>query len=133
MAWILLGLIWVAGISAVVYGPKRNWPTEIYYFTCFSLLLLSLVYGISILDWHIGSSDVDLKRATVQAQQARADALATQKQMILISTSAIELTGMTVECSSRPGGCAGATKKEILRRQKTLLAYIDGIEATGGN
>jgi hypothetical protein len=127
MSWILLAFILFSAICAVALGAKAKWAKEVYYFVGFSMLLLTVVYGITILDWEIVGSGVSVKKAKEEVNQAKEDVLAVQRQLVYISTSTIELTDLAAECASRFGGCAGDSRKEIERKQGRLLKYIDEI------
>ena len=125
---ILLTFIFVTAIFTVSCGPKKNWPKEVYYFVGFSMLLFSFVYGITVLNWEIISSGVSVKKAKEEVNQAKEDVLAIQKQLVFISTSTIELTDLAADCASRFGWCVGDSKKEIGRKQKRLLEYINKVD-----
>lgn len=127
MSWILLAFIFLATGSTVALGTKAKWPKEIYYFVGFSMLLLSVVYGVTVLDWEIVGSGVSVKKAKEEVNQAKEDVLSVQRQLVYISTSTIELTDLAAECASGFGGCTGDSRKEIERKQGRLLKYIDEI------
>jgi hypothetical protein len=122
-------IFFAAGCS-VALGTKAKWPKEVYYFVGFSMLLLSVVYGITVLDWEIVGSGVSVRKAKEEVNQAKEEVLAVQRQLVYISTSTIELTDSSMKCASGFGGCVGDSRKEITRKQERLLKYIDEISKT---
>jgi len=61
MHLILIGIMFTIAICTVVFGTKNKWPKEVYYFIGFSMLLLTFVCGITVLNWEITGSEVGVK------------------------------------------------------------------------
>lgn len=127
MAWTLLAFVFLSASCVIVAGTRYKWPKEVYYFAGFSMLLLSSIYGVTVLNWEIAGSGMSVKKAKEEVKQARDDVFAVQRQMVFISTSTIELTNLAADCATRFGGCSGESKNEIVKKQSKLLRYIDDI------